>query len=70
MFVYLFIAVAVALLYIPLSIMWSGSGTGAGVCDDPDDDRLPQIDTIEDAFRFNRAGGYMSTDGMGDRPLE
>ncbi len=68
MFVYLFIALGLMLLYIPLSMMWSGSRTG--VCDDSDDDQLRKIDTIEDAFRFNRAGGDMSTDGMGDRPLE
>jgi|GEM_PF-4977385 len=68
MFVYLFITVFLVLLYIPLSMMWTRSG--AEPSDDDLDDHLPEMETIEDAFRYNRAGGDMYTSGMGDRPLE
>jgi len=70
MFVYLFIAVFLLLLYIPLSMMWPGKGPSVPDDDAEDDWRLMKTDSIEDAFRYNRAGGAMHTDGMGDRPLD
>lgn len=71
MFIYVLITIFVGMLYIPLSMMWSGTGPGAPDDDDDDDDwRLNKFETIEDAFRYDRAGGDMSTGGMGDRPLE